>query len=375
LFNVFTGTANTIVISSLGPITKTAQGTSSNGAAGILAKLTDKMLQTPPVSSTQYLAYLSKNLGLGVVKPVYAQGRGWNVLQPVLEIWKTVRNLAYLFFIVFFVAIGFMIMFRKKIDPQTAASIQNSLPRIVTALILITFSYALSGLLIDTIYLANALLETIFVKVFVAGGQPTWQPQLFITDLISQFTLGGKDIVGALLDALKQIFVLFQGNFSSIFSLIMAFVILSAIFRIFFTLLTRYVMLFIYTIFAPIAFLWGALPGQGDTVPKFFLGFLSAAFTFPTILFLTNLALYFATLGEQAGFQPIAPFAPSVVGQNPDVQQALGSFVALGILITTSRVPEIIEEALKVRSLTAAATGTELTGALRRIPIIGGFAG
>ncbi len=385
VFKVFSDTGYTIAISAVGPITGAEGETTSGGAAGALARLTDNMYQSPPVSSTQYLADLSQNLGLGIVKPAYAQGKGWYVLEPVLKIWKIMRNLAYLFFVVAFVFIGFMIMFRAKIDPQTVASIQNSLPRIIMALILVTFSYAISGLIIDIIYLGNALMTFAFKPEFVTGGATptaTWMENFWIIDVLTSFQGRSFDVVANLLNGLKAILNLFTVRDPSvIFNLVIAITILGSIFRIFLALLIRYVMLFIYTIVSPFAFLWGALPGQQDTVSKFFLGFFSAALSFPAILFMVNLALYMSTLAAtpgQANFEGIPPFDPSITGQ-PQAQinlgQVLGNFIALGILIGASKAPEMIDDALKVRPVTAAAAGAEITGALRRLPLVGQIVG
>src|SRR5581483_6429401 len=73
-------------------------------------------------------------------------------LSPLFPIWTYVRNLAYLCFVILFIFIGFMIMFRIKIKAQTVATIQNTIPRIIIAIILITFSYAIAGFLIDLMY-------------------------------------------------------------------------------------------------------------------------------------------------------------------------------------------------------------------------------
>lgn len=49
-------------------------------------------------------------------------------------------------------------MFRVKISPQTVITIQNLLPKIIFALILITFSYAIAGFLMDLMYVAFAVI-------------------------------------------------------------------------------------------------------------------------------------------------------------------------------------------------------------------------
>ena len=53
-----------------------------------------------------------------LIQPVYAQqGIGFSKLQSLLPLWRMSRNIAYIFFIIIFVFIGFAIMFRAKISP------------------------------------------------------------------------------------------------------------------------------------------------------------------------------------------------------------------------------------------------------------------
>lgn len=111
-----------------------------------------------PASGVQYIAQIKDNF-LG--KSTYAaDGIGYNGLSPLLSIWKTFRNAIYALFSVVFIVIGIMIMLRVKISPQAVISIQNSIPKIISSLILVTFSYAIVGLLIDLSY---------FVQAFVIG--------------------------------------------------------------------------------------------------------------------------------------------------------------------------------------------------------------
>ena len=64
-------------------------------------------------------------------------------------LWGETRNIAYLFFVIVMIVAGFMIMFRKNLPGQVVVSIGNSIPRIVISLILVTFSFAIVGLMLD----------------------------------------------------------------------------------------------------------------------------------------------------------------------------------------------------------------------------------
>src|SRR6185369_5532352 len=123
------------------------------GAIGTTLNMTSLALTNPPVSSREYIADLMQTVGHPFAQTAYAQGLGFSSLSPILGLWKIFRNIAYFFFIVIFVFIGFMIMIRSKIGSQAAVTVQQALPKLVVSLILVTFSYAIAGLLLDLMYL------------------------------------------------------------------------------------------------------------------------------------------------------------------------------------------------------------------------------
>jgi hypothetical protein len=100
----------------------------------------------------------------GFVPQTYAQGIGFYSLQPLAPIWKVFRNVAYFILVIIVVSIGFMIMFRANINPQAVITIENTIPRIVLALILITFSFPIAGFLIDVMYLLMGLAGSVVVQ-------------------------------------------------------------------------------------------------------------------------------------------------------------------------------------------------------------------
>ena len=103
-------------------------------------------LFTTPASGIQYIASTWDNV-LG--KPAYAQGYGFKGLQFLLPLWKAFRNMVYVVSTLIFVAIGLMIILRVKVSPQAVVTIQSAIPAVITTLILVTFSYAIAGLMID----------------------------------------------------------------------------------------------------------------------------------------------------------------------------------------------------------------------------------
>jgi hypothetical protein len=117
----------------------------------------------PPASGVAWAYSGLQNAGF-VPKTYAAEGIGFAAIKPFSNLWKIFRDLSYMVLVIILIAIGFMIMFRTKINPQTVISVENALPKIVIALILITFSFAIAGFLIDLMYIAIGLIVSILIK-------------------------------------------------------------------------------------------------------------------------------------------------------------------------------------------------------------------
>lgn len=122
------------------------------GAVGVMGNMIS-MLYTPPVHTADYFRNLASNFGF--TKHAYAQNSktGFDSLSPLLPIWTAFRNIVYLIFVIVFVVIGLAVMFRIKIDPRTVMSIQNQIPKIIIGLLVITFSFAIAGFLVDFMWI------------------------------------------------------------------------------------------------------------------------------------------------------------------------------------------------------------------------------
>jgi len=126
----------------------------SGGALGAMSGLI-AILYTPPLHTSDFIAYMQNNFGLA--KPSYAQvtGIGYQGLTPLLHAWVVFRNVVYLLFVFIFIIIGLAIMLRVKIDPRTVMTIQNQIPKIIVSLVLVTFSFAIAGFLIDLMWVST----------------------------------------------------------------------------------------------------------------------------------------------------------------------------------------------------------------------------
>lgn len=178
---------------------------------GFMSNLVIIPYANPPASGVMWAYEGLQNAGF-VPKTMAAEGIGFAAIKPFSNLWKIFRDLSYMLLVIILIAIGFMIMFRAKINPQTIISVENALPKIVISLILITFSFAIAGFLIDLMYVSIVLIIALLgsngnnynitefqnnyigagsAQLFkdVSAGQP-WFTQLGILPILSDSLLG-----------------------------------------------------------------------------------------------------------------------------------------------------------------------------------------
>lgn len=139
---------------------KQTQENRNNSVAGGLVNLIGATYKNPPASGINETYNTIANIGLAP-KTYAAQGIGFGSISGFRPVWIIFRNISYSILVLVMVVISFMIMFRMKLNAQTAISIESALPRIVLSLILITFSYALAGFLIDAMYVVMGICVTL----------------------------------------------------------------------------------------------------------------------------------------------------------------------------------------------------------------------
>ncbi len=134
---------------------------SGGGAVGVMGHMIS-MFYTPPAHTTDFIAYAGQNFGL--IKHSYAQSEGVGLtgLSPLTGLWTKMRDVVYLLFVLVFVVVGVAIMLRVRIDPRTVMTVQNQIPKIIIALLLVTFSLAIAGFLIDIMYIFIYLIINVF---------------------------------------------------------------------------------------------------------------------------------------------------------------------------------------------------------------------
>src|SRR3989344_4691619 len=255
------------------------------GALGGLGTVLVALYTNPPTSTGEYLASVGEGLG---IKNAYAQNIGSGgssgdaVIKPVLKLWQVSRNITYIAFILVFVAIGFMIMLRAKISPQAVVTAQSALPGLVIGLILVTFSYFLSALIIDLSFIGMNLVVFLFRDIPTAVQNPAQiGADVSVFALFKSFVLNGTHLNSLVLpvkDAFQSSIGIFQPGMPNIFGwavggvvggvigILVMFIVLIAIliqmFRLLWELISSYIAIFVTTIFAPFIILSSSLPGR-----------------------------------------------------------------------------------------------------------------
>lgn len=384
------------------PVADQSTSNRTGGMVGGLLQLTGEMYRYPVAHTGTYVADVLNSAHIAT--PVQAQGVGFAALDPVLTLWKTFRNVAYLFFVVVFIAIGFMIMLRQKVGGQNYITAQQAIPNVIVSLLFVTFSYAIAGFMIDLMYLSMFMIIGLFPASFLQvtnNGQMTNILDMSIVDLggalFQQSNIGvlngvGYDVVSNFLTSLEvseaiNSIVTPVGGIT--LSLVLAIAILISIFRLFFELLKSYASILTSVITSPIYLMMGALPNNNQFFPwlKDLVANLSA---FPTVLLIMVMFQNFTIEGSvartQGGFLP-----PFLLGRGQT--GAIASLMGLALLLA---LPEIVKE-VKTKLGAREGIGTKIAGwaanrakqgweggelipgiaatNTARLPLIGGIAG
>jgi len=231
-------------------------------------------------------------------------------------------------FAIGFVLYGIMIMFRVKIDSKTAATIQLAIPRLVATLLMITFSYAIVGFLVDISTIADAMAINILrvgpEPILNASGPLSSVGDFVINVVSGQSILGaiGSFFVNALTSVIVSPFIFFNliiGGLAGIvvavlvgglglitgLGLIITSIIVIAVaisyFKLIIKLFQAFFSIIVNLIFAPIILLGNLFPGStsfGDWMRSIY-GNLAV---FPV-------AIFFLTLSFALMTQPLLSMA------------------------------------------------------------------
>jgi hypothetical protein len=243
----------------------------SPGLLGIQGQFV-AMLFENQISGQEYVADLMNNIGIPTATRAYAQGTGYTAMSPFLPFWKVFRNLAYSLYIIMFVVVGVMIMLRTKVNAQTIISIQSALPNLLITLILITFSYAIVGFMIDLMYFLIYLAVYLFSAAGIISDPAKLITRFMTYSAWSVIFAGRNSIISAVASSIGSVLwglgtgaIGVAGAVLSMVSpmyLIVAVAFAIAMLKLMFALVKAYVMLIVQTITAPLQILMNAMPGS-----------------------------------------------------------------------------------------------------------------
>jgi len=312
----------------------------NSGLLGLADQTTNNLLALQiPVSSTEYFASINPFKQASAESGEEALASNAPI---ILNLWVKVRDMAIALSVVIVIVIGFMIMLRFPINPRTVVTIQNSLPRIVIALILIVFSFAIAGLMVDLTRIVAAFLSNLITVPFAAKAGISGL--FFITGSMLAIILAFPGIGGTA--AIVMLLLL----------LILAIIILVVFIILIFKLVTRYVTFLLLTIFAPLFFLVGALPGAGGVTTTWFKRAAASLLAIPFTGLVISLSLAIGFSGfTRSGTVPDFKALPMDLFGGL-INSAFGWFfvapiVGLGLFFFALKVPDIVDQAFNILPL------------------------
>src|SRR3989344_5017051 len=390
------------------------------GAIGFMGNMIT-MLYTPPAHTGDYIKNLAQNFGItkhayaswsrgwGRIPPSSPQqniaGTGFQGLSPLLKIWETFRDFAYLVFVLVFIIVGIAIMLRVKIDPRTVMTIQNQIPKLIIGILLVTFSFAIAGFLIDIMWVAIYLFYGVFASiqgVDVSSLNPTSMQganpigavgglggiggianhasgsiKSIITSLFDG-TAGSVIVgiigtvigagVGSVVPVIGTAIGAVAGGIlgtlagSTLFGVVgwvVAFLIISiallwALFRVWFALLSAYIMILVDVVFAPFWVVAGLFPGSKLSFNSWVRDMLANLSVFPATIVMFLLGKTFIDAFAKGG--AVGQFVPPLIG-NPGDIKAFGALIGLGIILTTPSVLKMMKAAFQAPQIDLSSIG------------------
>lgn len=406
-FNCVLGTGQ--VVNDTAQSVHLCEDNSGTGALSAIGSLTDTLYTSPPNSSIVWAYDQYNRLQNKELITVYAQdpgesalyfpGLGYNLLQPMLELWQWSRNLVYIFYVVIIIVIAFLILFRQSLGGQTTVSIANAVPSLILSLVLVTLSYPIAGFFVDLIYIGSNVVQSIMITSDSAPGsefvsseflditdrpagasdinflQPDdqavsiwaiWgssssdilqcQPspddpdkQECFNNLIPQFVPENNSLltfIGGIVPRVESAIESGLGTStgSGLLNLVMGLAAFMAAFRLFMALLKNYVTLILAPIYLPWLFLSAAIPSRTKTsIVNALKPLLAASLSFIGVY---ALFLFIIIIGQSPefsnGFQNAGEFAftPPLLGYSPD--QVTGEAAYLSSSVSRSLIIYIL---------------------------------
>jgi hypothetical protein len=363
----------------------------------------------------------------------YRPGLGFNVLEPVYGLWTWSRNITYVLFIVLAIVIAFLILFRSSLGGQNPITIFNSVPSIILSLVLITFSYPISGLFIDVITVGTNLAQNLLVGSPGAPGyNQIWEQEdgvdfigeegdgipdrrqiqpddieisiwriinqgdvelceseggalnddCNLSNLLPTGAIGEGSIAGANLNEfagniLAGLASFLGGVANPLIQVIVAISILMVSIRLFLQLLNKYLVLILMPLLAPWYFFLGALPSKASSMYSLFIRVhLGAALTFVALYTYFLLIIVIGVLPSISAID----FVPPLLGYDTETfvnsSQNVGRAVIMfALYLGSPAIPQYVNQILEVPdgNMLAQEIGKGISGGFSQLIGIGSF--
>lgn len=268
--------------------------------------------------------------------------------------------------------IGIAIVFRFKVDPRTVMTVQSAIPKAIVTLVLVTFSFAITGFMIDMMYVLMYLLFEL-----VNGIEGVHIGSLSPTNLIGSTPFGATGALGGIhglayhsatgigdvIDTIVTNMFDFGGgisgwisgniigNFFNVLASIITFLIIFiaicfALFRLWFALLKSYVFILIDAVIGPVWIAGSLIPGSPLTAGSWFRHLLKYLLVFPLTLTMFLLGAVFVELFANSATSTQPFFTPPFIGA-PINPKHFGSLIGLAIVLMTPEVINMMQSVLK----------------------------
>lgn len=330
------------------------------------------------------LAHLSEEWVPGYKESNAVYAGGYKDLQDsgISSLWSTTRNIAYAGYVIIMIIVGFMIMFRNKIGGQMMVTVGNAIPKIIISLILVTFSFAIIGLIIDIGGIATNMVAAIYYRNDLAKSIEVTNPWSLFGEIFSSSGLAvGSGITGGLGLAGIVGLMFFSGPVGWILAglglllvgLIVSGIILVGAIKLWITLIKAYLGILINVVTAPLAIMASSIPGNDAMMANTFKSALRNALVFPLAYAIVNLPYYIADRGISLTF-PNTLTGTQEAGQSTFLAGALIGIAKIVAVYAAGSAPNILKGLIPA---TASKSGIDVSKSLQegmsKVPFLGGM--
>ncbi|HMB66138.1 MAG TPA: type IV secretion system protein, partial [Patescibacteria group bacterium] len=211
-------------------------------------------------------------------------------VSAVVEGWTIIRDLCNMFFILLLLAIAFATILRVE-----SYNIKRLLPKVIIAAVLINFSRTICGFAVDISQIVMLTFVNAFAGTSVNNTGANNLVNMLGMDHMMEFIQEKDDLGGDLgMNTVGGIIV-------ALIAALIAFVVICAMLAV---LLFRIIMIWVYIVLSPLAFLLFAFPHGKGYASRWLSSFSKQVIVGPVLAFFLWLALYTAQesashLGEE----------------------------------------------------------------------------